>query len=224
MVQSSNKRDLQQVSKWWENIALTKKLGFIRDRIMECFFWGSGMMFQPRYDYCRIVLTKVCALITMFDDIYDIWESVDELEVLTNAIKMWDVTAVGSLPTSLQVGFLALYNNINGMAYDTMITQRKNILPTLAKVWGELCESFYLEAKWTKANYTPTFDEYLDNAWVSASGVVILTHGYLSFNQEDTIESLEKCQDLFKWSSMLFRHYNETVISSVYILYEPLCW
>ncbi|XP_076946540.1 (E)-beta-ocimene synthase, chloroplastic-like [Bidens hawaiensis] len=214
MVQSSNTRDLQQVSKWWENIELSNQLGFIRDRLMECFFWGSGMIFQPRYDSCRIVLTKVCALITSFDDIYDIWESVDELEVLTNAIKRWDANAVERLPLRLQVGFLALYNSINRMACDTLIIQGKYILPTLAKVWGELCESFLLEAKWTEANYMPTLEEYLDNAWVSASGVVILTHGYLSLNQEDTIESLEKCQELFKWSSMLLRLYNDTVISS----------
>ncbi|XP_076927630.1 (E)-beta-ocimene synthase, chloroplastic-like [Bidens hawaiensis] len=217
MVQSSNKRDLQQVSKWWENTELVNKLGFIRDSLMECFFWASGIIFQPRYDSNRIRLTKACAFITTIDDIFDIWKSIDELEVLTDAIKRtivfrWDVTAIESLPVRLQVGFLALYNTINGIGYDTVITQRKNIIPTLAKVWGDLCESFLLEAKWSQA--MPTLKEYLDNGWVSSSGVVILTHAYVSINPEDTIESLEKCQEIIKWSSMLLRLYNDLVISS----------
>ncbi|MFS7898010.1 putative (E)-beta-ocimene synthase [Helianthus anomalus] len=55
----------------------------------------------------------------------------------------------------------------------------------------------------------PTLEDYLDNAWRSASGVLILTHGYyLSMNQDvktDATKSFEKCHDLFKWSSMIFR-------------------
>ncbi|XP_076929560.1 (E)-beta-ocimene synthase, chloroplastic-like, partial [Bidens hawaiensis] len=212
MVQSSNKRDLQQVSKWWENTELTNKLDFIRDSLMECFFWASGIIFQPRYASNRIGLAKACAFITTIDDIYDIWESIDELEVLTDAIKRWDITAIKNLHVRLQVGFLALYNTINGIGYDIMITQRKNIIPILAKVWGDMCESFILEAKWTQA--MPTLEEYLDNGWVSSSGVVILTHAYVSLNPEDAIESLEKCQEIIKWSSMLLRLYNDLVISS----------
>ncbi|MFS8031281.1 putative (E)-beta-ocimene synthase [Helianthus anomalus] len=35
----------------------------------------------------------------------------------------------------------------------------------------------------------PTLEDYLDNAWRSASGVLILTHGYyLSMNQDEDID------------------------------------
>ncbi|KAF5754572.1 putative (E)-beta-ocimene synthase [Helianthus annuus] len=185
---------------------------------MECFFWSVGIVFEPQYYSCRIMLTKVLALITTFDDIYDIYESLDELKALTTAVKRWDINAVENMPDDLHVGFLALFNTVNEMGYDTLITQRRNIIPTLAKVWGELCEAFFVEAKWTQTNYMPTLENYLDNAWHSASGVVILTHGYyLSMNQDvktDATESLEKCHDLFKWSSMIFRLYNDLVTSS----------
>lgn len=55
---------------------------------MECFFWGAGMVFEPQRYSCRILLRKVCATITTFDDIYDIYESQDELKALTNTVKM----------------------------------------------------------------------------------------------------------------------------------------
>ena len=88
--------------------------------------------------------------------------------------------------------------------------------------WGELCEAFLLEAKWTHNKYIPTLEDYLDNAWRSVSGVVLLTHGYFLTNQEiknDARVSLEECHDLMKWSSMIFRLCNDLATSSVYMLY-----
>ena len=75
-----------------------------------------------------------------------------------------------------------------------------------------------MEAKWTHNKYIPTLEDYLNNAWRSVSGVVILTHGYFLVNKEmkkDTIESLEKYHELLKWSSTIFRLCNDLGTSSV---------
>nr|XP_043623709.1 (E)-beta-ocimene synthase, chloroplastic-like [Erigeron canadensis] len=217
MVQSVHKIDLQELSKWWKEIGLTGKLSFIRDRLVECFFASVGIVFEPQYSCCRIGLTKVCSLINSIDDIYDIYGSLDELKVFTNAVKRWEVSEMECMPEYLQIGFLALYNTVNEMGYETLITHGKNIIPILSKAWGDLADAFLVEATWTHGNVIPSFEDYLDNAWVSVSGVLILTHGYFLMNQDfkkDTIESLEKCRDLYKWSSMLLRLYNDLAISS----------
>ncbi|PWA34769.1 (E)-beta-ocimene synthase, chloroplastic [Artemisia annua] len=216
MIQSIHRRDLQQVSKWWEKTGLVRNLGFIRDRLMECFFWSVGMVFEPQYYSCRVELTKVAALITTIDDIYDVHGSLNELKVFINAVKRWDIKAMENMPEYLQIGFLALYNTINEMGYDTLTAQGVNIIPILAKVWGELLEAFLVEAIWTHDNYMPTLEDYLDNAWRSVSGMVILTHGYFLIYQDfknDAVESLEKKHDLYKWSCMLFRLYNDLAAS-----------
>ncbi|KAI7735148.1 hypothetical protein M8C21_030173, partial [Ambrosia artemisiifolia] len=84
--------------------------------------------------------------------------------------------------------------------------------------WGELTEAFFVEAKWNHSDYMPTLEDYLDNAWQSVSGVLILTHGYLLMNpdanKDVTESSMEKFGDLFKWSSMIFRLYNDLATSS----------
>lgn len=54
---------------------------------MECFFWSVGMVFEPQYHSCRLWLTKVGTLITVIDDIYDLYASLDELEIFTDAVK-----------------------------------------------------------------------------------------------------------------------------------------
>lgn len=87
MVQSTHQSDLQYASTWWNNIGLASNLSFIRDRLMECFFWNVGVVFEPQYSTSRIGLTKVGALITTIDDVYDVYGSLDELELFANAVE-----------------------------------------------------------------------------------------------------------------------------------------
>ncbi|XP_042757342.1 (E)-beta-ocimene synthase, chloroplastic isoform X2 [Lactuca sativa] len=217
MVQSEFKKELQQVSKWWKNIGLASKLSFVRDRLVECFFWSVGVIFEPQYNSCRVELTKVCTLITVIDDIYDVYGSLDELVMFTDAVKRWDINAVKHMPEYLQLCFRTLYNTIIEIGSQTSIAQGEDIIPVLVKVWGDLLEAFLLEAKWTHNKYIPTLQEYMDNAWRSVSGVVILTHGYFLINQEfkkDIVENMEKYNDLLKWSSIIFRLCNDLGTSS----------
>ncbi|CAI9282417.1 unnamed protein product [Lactuca saligna] len=193
MVQSEFKKELQEVSKWWKNIGLASKLSFVRDRLVECFFWSVGVIFEPQYKSCRVELTKVYA------------------------VKRWDINAVKHMPEYLQLCFRTLYNTIIEIGSKTSIAQGEDIIPVLVKVWGELLEAFLLEAKWTHNKYIPTLQEYMDNAWRSVSGVVILTHGYFLINKEfkkDIVENMEKYNDLLKWSSIVFRLCNDLGTSS----------
>ncbi|KAI7729240.1 hypothetical protein M8C21_005419 [Ambrosia artemisiifolia] len=218
LIQASYKTELKEVSNWWNDIGLSQKLGFVRDRLMECFFWTVGMVFEPQYHSCRVGLTKVGTLITVIDDIYDVYGSLDELETFTDAVKRWDINAMENMPKYVQLGFGALYHTITEMCSSSSVAPVEDITPVLVKVWGELLETFLVEAKWTHDKlYIPTLEEYLDNAWRSVSGVVILTHGYFLINQEinkDVVETLEKYHDLMKWSSMVFRLYNDLATSS----------
>ncbi|GKC20259.1 (E)-beta-ocimene synthase, chloroplastic-like protein [Tanacetum coccineum] len=212
MVQSELKTELQELSKWWKSIGLASKLSFVRDRLMECFFWTVGIVFEPQYSSCRVGLTKVAALITVIDDIYDVYGSLDELKIFTDVVKRWDINAIEHMPEYLQVGYQALYNTVNDLGSNTPIA-----LPILVKEWGDLLEAFYVEARWTHNKYIPTLEDYLNNAWRSVSGVVILTHGYFLINKEtkkDMIESLEKYHELLKWSSTIFRLCNDLGTSS----------
>lgn len=54
---------------------------------MECFFWTTGVIFEPQYEFCRKILTKVNTLVTTIDDIYDVYGTLEELEVFTRIIE-----------------------------------------------------------------------------------------------------------------------------------------
>ncbi|RVW26800.1 Isoprene synthase, chloroplastic [Vitis vinifera] len=212
MVQSSLQRELQDMSRWWRRMGIANKLQFARDRLMESFFWAVGMVFEPEYSNCRKGLTKVAALITTLDDIYDIYGSLDELEQFTDAVERWDINMMNNLPDYMKLFFLALYNTTNEMAYDCLKEQGENILPYLRKAWAVLCKVFLQEAKWFSTKCTPTFEEYLDNGWRSASGLVLLVHACFLMSKnitKEALEGLEKEHDFLRCPNIIFRLSND---------------
>ncbi|CAL5391314.1 unnamed protein product [Camellia sinensis] len=152
------------------------------------------------------------ALITTIDDVYDVYGSLDELELFTAAVERWDTNVVETLPDYMKLCFLALYNTVNEMAYDVLKQHGVNIIPYLTKVWADLCKAFLVEAKWCFDKETPTFEAYLENAWRSVSGVVILVHAYFLMTKTITKEALDSLQayhSLLECSSIIFRLTND---------------
>ncbi|CAL9152008.1 unnamed protein product [Musa hybrid cultivar] len=109
-VQSIHQRELREVSRWWSNLGLAQRLPFSRDRLMENYFWTVGWAFEPQFARCREAQTKANCLITTVDDVYDVYGTMDELELFTDAVDRWDVNATGKLPEYMKMCFLALFN------------------------------------------------------------------------------------------------------------------
>lgn len=50
-------------------------------------FWAVGTMFEPQHSYFRKMITKTIVFISIIDDIYDVYGTLDELELFTVAIQ-----------------------------------------------------------------------------------------------------------------------------------------
>ncbi|KAJ9177739.1 hypothetical protein P3X46_012923 [Hevea brasiliensis] len=207
-VQATHQDDLKYMSRWWRNTGFGEKLDFARDRIMENYLWTIGEIFEPQFSNCRRMSTKVHALITTIDDIYDVYGTLDELELFTNAVQRWDVNATEQLPDYMKLCFLCLHNSINEIAFDVLREQGVHIIPYLKKAWADICKSYLLEAKWYHSGYTPSLQEYIDNAWISISAPVILVHSFFLVKSpitNDALKCLEEYSNIIRCSSMILR-------------------
>ncbi|KAB2634018.1 tricyclene synthase EBOS [Pyrus ussuriensis x Pyrus communis] len=68
------------------------------------------------------------------DDVYDVYGTLDELELFTSAVERWDIKAIQILPGYMKLCFLALYNTVNEMVYDTLKEQGEYVLPYVIKL------------------------------------------------------------------------------------------
>ncbi|XVF25950.1 hypothetical protein REPUB_Repub13aG0258200 [Reevesia pubescens] len=176
-----------------------------------------GISFKPQFGTCRKVLTKSIALITIMDDIYDFYGTLDELELFTDAVERWDIKAMKQLPDYMKICFLALYNTVNEMANDILKEQGHDVVFNLKKAWLNLLRSYLLEARWYHSGYTPTLEEYMKNGWISITGPLIAIQASLfltnQINQKE-LEFLERYPDLLYWSSVIFRLQDDLGTSS----------
>nr|QWQ79594.1 TPS36 [Juglans sigillata] len=174
MVQAVHQQDVKRESRWWKSTGLGEKLGFARDRLMVNFLWTVGKSFQPHYGYGRRMITRLNCLITTIDDIYDVYGSLDELELFTDIIE---------------------------------------------RLWIDQCRSYLVEARWYYMGYTPSLQEYSQNAWISIGAPVILAHAYCFTTYPLTKESFAVMEDnttnIIYWSSMILRLANDLGTSSI---------
>ncbi|KAI0508095.1 hypothetical protein KFK09_014229 [Dendrobium nobile] len=110
ILQSIYQEEVQIISEWWKGLGFSKHLPFLRDRIVESYFWMLATYSEPCYSHARVIMSKVMPLVVATDDIYDVFGTLEELELFTNVIERWDLDKVSMLPEYMQRFFLALYN------------------------------------------------------------------------------------------------------------------
>ncbi|KAK9217832.1 hypothetical protein WN943_006462 [Citrus x changshan-huyou] len=169
-------------------------------------------------DVSRRILTITFALISVIDDIYDVYGTLDELELFADAVERWDINyALNHLPDYMKICFLALYNLVNEFTYYVLKQQDFDILRSIKNAWLRNIQAYLVEAKWYHGKYTPTLGEFLENGLVSIGGPMVTMTAYLSGTNpiiEKELEFLESNQDISHWSFKILRLQDDLGTSS----------
>ncbi|KAI3870355.1 hypothetical protein MKW92_000989 [Papaver armeniacum] len=217
ILQAKYQDELKHISRWWKELGCIELLSFSRNRIVEMFVWTIWCHFEPEFDISREEITKWGALATLVDDAYDVYGTLEELNMFTDAVEKWDVNKIVDLPDYMKVLYLPVYNTTNAIAYEVLKKRGLDILSDLKKMWADFCKSYFVEAKWYYSGYTPTFEEYMDNGWISA-GYVMPLYAYLLQGNEITKEALEciknHSSDFVRYSLMIIRLLDDLQTSS----------
>ncbi|XP_019155655.1 PREDICTED: (-)-alpha-terpineol synthase-like [Ipomoea nil] len=206
--------DLKFMSRWWKKSLIPERLTFVRDRVVENFFWTVGSSSDPKYVNCRKIGAKLNCFICTIDDMYDVYGTLDELQLFTDTIERWvDVTEIGHLPEYMRFCYLALNNFVNEVAFDVSKEHGISIAHYLKKAWADLCKAYLQEAKWYHSGYTPTFEEYIKNSWISISCPLILVHGFFYVNNPVDDVAAHNCltdyHEIIRLSAMILRLAND---------------
>ncbi|KAL2496218.1 Alpha-humulene/(-)-(E)-beta-caryophyllene synthase [Forsythia ovata] len=84
ILQKMHLKELSDITKWWKALVFGKKLPFARDRVVECYFWILSVYFEPQYSFATKILTKIIAMTSIIDDIYDVYGMINELALFTD--------------------------------------------------------------------------------------------------------------------------------------------
>nr|WCC60120.1 terpene synthase [Pityopsis ruthii] len=216
MVQAVHQEDMKHASNWWKETCW-ENFEFGRDRLVENFMWSVAENYLPHFQEGRRALSAVNALITTIDDVYDIYGTFDELQQFANVANSWDVNQIEDLPEYMKICFLAFYNTVNGISYNILTNKGVYILPYLKKAWQDLFKTYIIEAKWYNDGYTPTFTEFIDNAYMSIGIVTIIRHAYwltLTSVPEDALHRIERADNMINSASLIVRLTNDIGTSS----------
>ncbi|KAK3198829.1 hypothetical protein Dsin_022244, partial [Dipteronia sinensis] len=213
MVQATHQNELKEVSRWWKNLGLVGKLNFARDRVIESFMTGLGLVSDPKQSSYRKWFAKAIALVIVIDDIYDVYGSLEELQHFTNAVDRWDSKEIQHLPEYMKIFFQALYDTINEIAKEIQHEKGWNqVLPYLKKVWANHTKALLMEAKWSNEGYIPSLQEYLSIGWITSGCLVLGVHSFFSIMNEvsDEMEQfLEKNQQILQDPCTILRLLND---------------
>ncbi|KAJ4760900.1 Terpene synthase [Rhynchospora pubera] len=165
-VQTVHQGEIGRVSGWWRDAALGEKQTFARDRLIECFFYAAGVVFEPHRSACREIVTKVFALIVHLDDVYDIYGTLGELVLFTDVMGKWSLDAMQGLPEYMRPIYAAILDTTIEWSQHVLEVGGWDPLPWLKTSWHDLCKAFLTEAKWHYSSTIPSLHKYIENGWV----------------------------------------------------------
>ncbi|TMW85527.1 hypothetical protein EJD97_022993 [Solanum chilense] len=170
LLQVLHKEELCELTQWWKDLDFASKLSYVRDRMVECFFWAVGVYFEPQYSQARVMLAKCIAMISVIDDTYDSYGTLDELIIFTEVVDRWDIKEVDRLPTYMKPIYISLLNLFKEYEIKIELEQdRFNGVHYVKEAMKEIVKSYYIEAEWFLEGKIPSFKEYLGNALVTGT-------------------------------------------------------
>ncbi|GAB4854256.1 hypothetical protein Ancab_022843 [Ancistrocladus abbreviatus] len=190
IVQAMHKMELNAISMWWNELDFRTKLPYMRDRVTEEFSLAIIVYFEPQYSLARMVSTKLLLIITAIDDTYDAYGTIEELELLADAIERLDTDSLNALPEFMKPIVLALLDLLSEI--EATAKGRPYVIHYLKQELKKTARAYLVEAKRFNEGYVPTLEEHMDVALATAGSTYWPT--VLFVGMEDATE------DAFQWA------------------------
>ncbi|KAL6888556.1 hypothetical protein ACP4OV_009582 [Aristida adscensionis] len=191
LMQLHHQQELKIITRWWRNLQLESNISFSRDRIVECYFWMAGTYFEPCYSRARIILTLVMAIIGVMDDLYDVYATSEECELLTKCMESWDPKMAQDLPENLKIVLERILDTYQDIEHE-LEPDHKYRMSYLRLVIVDWVKAYNTEVKWRDERYVPeTVEEHLQISVRTGACHLLSCASFVGMGDIATQESFE---------------------------------
>ncbi|KAL0435410.1 UNVERIFIED_CONTAM: Gamma-cadinene synthase [Sesamum radiatum] len=176
-LQNIYKKELHDLSRWWNELDLISKLPYARDRLVECYFWGATFHFQPQHSYARIEITKSVQMLTVMDDTYDNYATLEEADLFTEILEKWDINEIDRLPDYMKIIYKFILNLYEDYEVEAAKQGKLFAVPYAKEAVKQIAKAYNRHTQWFLGEQMPTYEEYLVNTIITSCIYVFLTVG-----------------------------------------------
>ncbi|GMN68227.1 hypothetical protein TIFTF001_037285 [Ficus carica] len=191
LLQSMHRKELSVLTRYWKDLGLAAKLSFARDRLVECYFWSVGSYPEPENCLARSILSRLIAITTVIDDVYDAFGLIDELKVFTDAFERWDMSCINQLPQYMQPSYEALLDLFREVEDELKKQGRIYRVPYAIESMKCLLRGYLKEAQWFSQKYVPTLEEHRELSLVTCTYPTLITIAYVGMGDVVTKETFD---------------------------------
>ncbi|XP_023552098.1 (+)-gamma-cadinene synthase-like [Cucurbita pepo subsp. pepo] len=214
ILQKLHQKELIEVIRWWKDLKVETNFSFARDRIVECYLWTLGVYFEPQFSVGRKLLTKVTAISSILDDIYDAYGTFEELQVLTPAIQRWDRSMVNVLPEYMKPFYIAMLDLYKEISKEIDKDESSLHVHIAKEEIKKLAESYFEEAKWLSKNYKPNFKEHMELALYTTGYSLLISISLLVMGNmvtNDVLQWVSRRPKIIEGSTIICRLMDDIV-------------
>ncbi|KAG8370960.1 hypothetical protein BUALT_Bualt13G0037500 [Buddleja alternifolia] len=184
-LQNLYKKEIADIFKWWKESNFTSKFPYMRERVMESYFWMVGIHFKPEYSFSRSAATKALVLATVLNDTYGNYATLEELDIFTDILQR-------------QFTQLSTYESTHTKCFGLL--EHK-----------QTANAYYKKAKWYKGGEMPTFEDHISNGYHASAAAVILTAIFLGMESasKEAFDWLMSEPQIVVAGGFITRHMND---------------
>ncbi|KAL0419575.1 UNVERIFIED_CONTAM: Gamma-cadinene synthase [Sesamum radiatum] len=173
-LQNLYKQELHDLSRWWKELDLISKLPYVRDRMVESYFWGMAFHFEPQYSYVRIAIGKILPMLTVMDDTYDNYATLEEADLFTEILERWDINEIDRLPDYMKIIYRFILNLNEDYEIEATKQGKLFAVPYAKRTLKQVAKAYNQHMQWFMGGQMPTYEEYIVNTVVTSCIYVIL--------------------------------------------------
>lgn len=118
---------------WWIDSGLSKLVA-MRERSIEYLFWAVSSIDELELSSSRIAMAKITTVITIMDDIFDDYATLEQLTCITEAItKGLDVSNLRNIPNNLTACLEFVLKTIHELTSEATKKQGRDMTPFVTK-------------------------------------------------------------------------------------------